>query len=139
MIVVDVNVVAYLLIQGESTAFAQAVWHRDPDWYVPLLWRHEYLNVLATYVKAGGATLEEVEALWGDAARLLAPGEREVHMESALALAAKRGISAYDAQYVVLSAALRVPLITADRRLRQAFPGQILSMQEFCAGEGGAS
>lgn len=136
MIAVDVNVVAYLLIQGESTELAQAVWHRDPDWYVPLLWRHEYLNVLATYVKAGGATLEEAEALWGDALRLLAPGEREVHMESALALAAEKGISAYDAQYVVLASSLGVPLVTADRRLRQAFPGQILAMQEFCASEG---
>jgi predicted nucleic acid-binding protein len=72
-------------------------------------------------------------ALWGDALRLLAPGEREVHMESALALATERGISAYDAHYVALAHALRVPLVTADRRLRQALPGQLLSMQDFCA------
>jgi predicted nucleic acid-binding protein len=31
LIVVDSNVLAYLLIQGERTELAAAVWHRDPD------------------------------------------------------------------------------------------------------------
>lgn len=135
MIVVDVNVVAYLLIQGENTVSAQAVWQRDQAWCLPPLWRHELLNVLATYVKIGGATPEETRALWRDALRLFAAGEREIDMERALATAVEYGISAYDAQYVTLAADLRLPLVTADRRLRKVFPGRLFSMQEFCAGE----
>lgn len=139
MIVVDVNVVAYLLIQSDSTALAQAVWQRDPVWLLPPLWRHEYLNVLATYVKTGGATLEEARSLWSEALRLFAAGEREVDMGQALVLAVEHGISAYDGQYVALAAELRLPLVTADRRLRKAFPGRLFSMAEFCSGEAAPS
>ena len=32
MVVVDTNVVAYLLIEGDRTAEAQALYARDPDW-----------------------------------------------------------------------------------------------------------
>jgi len=51
VIVVDVNVVAYFLIEGEHTERARELWRRDPDWRLPPLWRHEYLNVLATFVR----------------------------------------------------------------------------------------
>lgn len=131
MIVVDVNVVAYLLIAGDSTILAQAVWDLDSDWCLPSLWRHEMLNVLATYVKVGGSTLEQAQVIWTEAVRLFAGGEREVDLGQALALAAQYGISAYDAQYVELASQLRLPLVTEDRRLRQKLQG-LLSMQEFC-------
>ncbi len=49
MIVVDVNVVAYYFIEGDKTALAREVMQADPDWRLPSLWRHEYLNVVATY------------------------------------------------------------------------------------------
>lgn len=45
---------------------------------------------------------------------------------SALDTATARGISAYDAFYAVLSEALGVPLVTADRRLAAAVPGSVL-------------
>ena len=47
MIVVDVNVVAYLLIAGDKPSLAQQAWERDSHWRVPALWRHEMLNILA--------------------------------------------------------------------------------------------
>ena len=44
MIVVDVNVIAYLLINGEKTVEARSVRELDSDWIVPDLWRDEFLN-----------------------------------------------------------------------------------------------
>ena len=52
-------------------------------------------------------------------------------MEAALAVAAKYGITGYDAQYVALAQNLAVPLLTEDRRLRLAAPEIGVSMQEF--------
>ena len=53
MIVVDANVIAYRFIVGEKTGLACQVQEKDADWVVPALWRHEFLNVLATAARAG--------------------------------------------------------------------------------------
>jgi len=53
VIVSDTNLVAYLLINGDHTATARAVYQRDPDWRLPPLWRAEFLNVLTTTVRKG--------------------------------------------------------------------------------------
>jgi len=52
MIVVDTNVLAYLLMPGKFTAGAEQLLRSDPEWAAPVLWRSELRNVLATYVRA---------------------------------------------------------------------------------------
>ncbi|MGZ5446412.1 MAG: hypothetical protein ACXWLY_31220 [Thermoanaerobaculia bacterium] len=52
MIVADTNLVAYLLIEGDKTAAARAVWKKDSRWMLPTLWRSEFLNVLTTAVRS---------------------------------------------------------------------------------------
>lgn len=131
MIVVDVNIVAYYFIEGEKTALARDLMHRDPDWRLPTLWRHEYLNVLATYARRGGATVEESRALWRQALELLAPREEPADAEATLALVIERPISAYDGQYVALAQRLQTALLTEDRRLLEAFPAVARTMQTF--------
>jgi predicted nucleic acid-binding protein len=43
-----------------------------------------------------------------------------------------QSLSGYDAQFVTLARALGAPLITEDRRLLRAFPGEAMSMQASC-------
>ncbi len=121
MIVVDTNVIAYFFVDGEHTAAARALRQAEPRWRVPPLWRHEYLNVLATFARAGGADVGAAQVLWRDACILLAGCEQEVDMASALDLAVSEGISAYDAQLVILAQGLGVDLVTGDRRLLERF------------------
>ena len=137
MIVVDVNVVAYFFIEGEKTAPARDLMRRDADWRLPTLWRHEYLNVLATYARQGGATLEETCILWRQALELLVPREQPADAESSLSLAIEHKISAYDAQYVALAQRLRTVFVTEDRRLLKAFPSFAHTMQAFADAEPG--
>ncbi|HRO25588.1 MAG TPA: type II toxin-antitoxin system VapC family toxin, partial [Promineifilum sp.] len=99
MIVVDVNVIAYLLITGEKTTEARAVRELDADWIVPDLWRDEFLNILATYVRHGGIDLETAVALWLSAVTLFKGHESTADPIMALELAARHQLSAYDAQY----------------------------------------
>jgi predicted nucleic acid-binding protein len=133
VIVVDTNVVAYLLIEGEKTAQARALWKRDRDWCAPSLWRHEFLNILATLVKVEGLPRAQASALWTNAVELLAGGERALEMMEALRLAGQRGISAYDAQFVALAQRLGVFLVTEDRRLREACPEATRSLSAVLA------
>lgn len=122
MIVVDTNVIAYLLIEGDRTKRARSLWHDEPDWRVPPLWRHEFLNVLATFAKRGGADLADTTQLWTRAVKTIGSGEIEVDMSAALELAVTTEISAYDAQFITLARRLSVPLVTEDKKLRKTFP-----------------
>jgi len=132
MIVVDTNVIVYLMIEGEKTEIAQRTYRQDSTWFVPSLWRHELLNVLATFVRHGGIEMDEAINLWQRSTHLFASGEREVDMLHVLRMSSQHNISAYDAQYVTLAMALSVPLVTEDQQLLKIFADTALSMQEFC-------
>jgi len=128
LIVVDTNVIAYLLIEGDRTNRARSLWRDDPDWRVPPLWRHDFLNVLATFAKRGGADLADTSQLWTRAVDTISPGEIDLDMSAALELAVTSRISAYDAQFITLARRLSVPLVTEDKKLRKTFPDLTLPL-----------
>ncbi len=45
MIVVDANIVIYLVYETSFSPMARLVFERDPDWIVPELWEAEVLNL----------------------------------------------------------------------------------------------
>ena len=132
MIVVDTNVIAYVLIAGDKTALAQQVAKKDPDWKVPPLWRHEFLNVLATSTRAAVIDAQQAEALWHKGLDLLVRAEREADGIASLKLAIEHAISSYDAQYIALAQSLETQCVTADKRMLKTFPGTAVSMKAFC-------
>ena len=131
MIVADVNVVAYLLIEGAKTGLARAVFERDPAWALPALWRHEFLNVLAMQVQHGGFSLGIARETWRRAEELFSRDEREADAILSLELATKHKLSAYDAQYAALASHLGVPLVTEDRELLRKLPRMAVTMRDF--------
>ena len=81
--------------RGEKTEAARRL---------PEPWRHEFLNILATWSRRGGAPSADAQELWRRAVRWIGPCEVPVNMIAALALAHEHGISAYDAQYLARAA-----------------------------------
>ncbi len=130
MIVIDTNIIAYLLIKGEHTQNAQQLFTYHLDWAVPALWRHEFLNILATFVNHGGGNITDALMLWQKAQSLMANRELEINLSDALTLATTSKISAYDAQFVTLAKKLGCPLITEDKKLQKAF-AEAQSVQDF--------
>lgn len=122
MIVVDANVIAYLLIPGSHTPRAEALLHRDANWAAPRLWRSELRNVLATYVRLEQVEMSDALSLYQRAMAVIGPEEYEIETNDVLRLSKASGCSAYDCEYVALAEFLDVRLITADARLRKAFP-----------------
>jgi len=124
VIVVDTNVIAYLYLPGDHTADAEALCRSDPEWVAPLLWRSELRNVLATQVRARRLELDAAQAIQAEAEELLHGREFAVDSAEVLRLAAESECSAYDCEFVVLAEYLDVPLVSADRRLVERFPGR---------------
>ena len=48
MVLVDTNIVVYLLIEGDRTSSAQALYARDPNWRSEAFMLVEFTNVLTT-------------------------------------------------------------------------------------------
>ena len=122
MIVVDSNVFAYLNLPGDYTDQAEALLEHDADWAAPLLWRSEFRNILAGYMRRKTLTFEAARELQLEAESLLAGGEHEVDSRLVLELVRDSGCSAYDCEFVALAMTLGVKLVTMDAKLLKAFP-----------------
>ncbi|HNR89824.1 MAG TPA: type II toxin-antitoxin system VapC family toxin [Spirochaetota bacterium] len=131
MIVVDANIIAYALIEGEKTAMTLRARERDPGWVVPALWRHEFLNVLSTLVRNKMLTMRQALEVWEGAVRVFKGSEYPVDMAVSLELSVGHRISAYDAQYVALAKSLGVMCLTEDRALVSRFPGLAVTAAQF--------
>jgi predicted nucleic acid-binding protein len=133
VIVVDVNVIVYLLTETPQRELARQVHERDGDWLVPPLWRHEMLNVLATLTRQDVLNTSSALTVWRNALTLLGSREQRPDMEYALSLAIEHGISAYDAQYVALAASLGIQLVSEDKKLQRVLPDRAVSMTDVTA------
>jgi predicted nucleic acid-binding protein len=134
VIVADVNLVACLILGGPQQALAERVLERDPVWAAPLLWRSEFLNVLAAFMRLRDLSGLDALQAHGLAEELLAGHEFAVPGERVLQLIEVSTCSAYDCEYVALAEELGVPLVTADRQVLRAFPDRAISPKDFVAG-----
>jgi predicted nucleic acid-binding protein len=131
LIVVDTNVIAYLIIYGDKTALAEAVLELTEDWLAPKLWRSEMRNLLLLYARQGQMTLEEIQEHMNDAEMFMSDREFEVESNGTLELAKSSGCSSYDCEFVWLAKKLELPLVTEDKKVLTAFPDIAVSMKDF--------
>jgi len=122
MIVVDSNIVAYLYLPSDHTAGAEALLQHDADWAAPLLWRSEFRNILAGYLRCKTLTFDAACGLQMEAESLLAGAEYEVDSRLVLELVRDSDCSAYDCEFVALAMTLGVKLVTMDAKILRAFP-----------------
>lgn len=128
MIVVDSNVLAYLYLPTDHTPRAEALLQKDPDWAVPVLWRSEFRNILAGYMRRKVLSFDDAKRVQAEAESLLAGNEHDVDSQRVLELVRDSDCSAYDCEFVALAMQLDVKLVTMDAKLLKAFPKQALSL-----------
>jgi predicted nucleic acid-binding protein len=122
MIVVDSNVLAYLYLPGDYTEAAERLYQQDAEWHAPILWRSEYRNILAGYMRRGLLTLEQACAIQREAEALLDGAEHEPDSRRVLELVKASDCSAYDCEFVALAETLDASVVTMDSKLIKAFP-----------------
>jgi predicted nucleic acid-binding protein len=131
VIVVDTNVLAYLLLPGEQGAVAEQVLARDPRWAAPLLLRSEFRNVLAGWVRRRALTLDRAVSTATDAEEYVRGREYSVPSRDVLELAERSGCTSYDCEFVALAKQLGTRLVTSDRQVLVAFPETAVSPEVF--------
>ncbi len=127
MIVVDTNVVAYLYLRGEFATQAEEWLKRDREWVAPRLWRSEFRNLLAGYLRRKQLPFDAVREVQREAEALLFGSEYDVDPQQVLELVRDSDCSAYDCEFVALAIRLGVKLLTADGKLLKAFPNHTVA------------
>ena len=122
MIVVDTNIIAYLLIPGPWTEAAEDLLQSEPVWAAPPLWRSELRNILAGYLRRGTLSFEQTVALQSTAESLLAGHETSVDSRAVLELVRGSNCTAYECEFVALARQSGSVLYTLDAKLLAAFP-----------------
>ncbi|MFN2509084.1 MAG: type II toxin-antitoxin system VapC family toxin [Chthoniobacterales bacterium] len=103
MVLIDTNVLAYLLIEGEKTEATQRLRKRDPDWRSEGFIMVEFTNVLASYVAARRLSLALASELLHSADALLQGKLGRIPHAQVLTTAARLRVTAYDARFLVLA------------------------------------
>ena len=133
MLIVDTNVLAYLLIEGDHTTAARLLHRRDDDWRSEAFIMIEFTNVLIASIAARRMNLVLAQRFLADATSLLHGKLALIPHESVLSLAVQYRVTAYDARFLALAQQLDWRLVTEDAKLRAAAPKLTQSLAEALA------
>ena len=117
MIVVDTNVMVRLVAGGEQAAGAVRLLRDDSEWAAPGILISELHNVLLGFVRRGAITIDQALAMSADARGVLGDRIAGAPGPAVIAVALEGGLSAHDAEFVVLARTLGVRLVTLDRAI----------------------
>ncbi|MCS7011944.1 MAG: type II toxin-antitoxin system VapC family toxin [Anaerolineales bacterium] len=131
MIVVDTNVIVHLHLTTDHSQQACALLERDPDWAAPLLWRSEFCNVLAGFLRKGILSQEQAQQILNEAQRTMHGREFMVSAQRVLDLTAASNCSAYDCEFIALAQDLGVKVVTTNRQILNNFPTVALGLDAF--------
>ena len=131
MIVVDTNIICLRWLPTRETAQAEILLERDPHWATALLWRWEFRNVLAGYIRRGSLTTTAAAILCATAEASMAQTEFRARPSEVFDLVDHSSCTAYNCEFVAVARAQSLPLITTHRQILREFPRIALSLEKF--------
>ncbi|MEM6447305.1 MAG: type II toxin-antitoxin system VapC family toxin [Cyanobacteria bacterium P01_D01_bin.123] len=131
MLVIDTNIISYLYFPTAYTQYSEALLKLDSSWAAPILWRSEFRNILALYLRKEVIDLAVAMDIQAQAEMLMARNEFEMNSSKVLILAQSSGCSAYDCEFISLAQTFNMRLITTDKKLIKAFPKRAISAKAY--------
>ncbi len=131
MIVADTNIISYLLLPTPYSESVDAAYKLDSEWAAPLLWKSEFRNVLALYLRKKIINLEKALLLQESAESIMTQNEFDISSSQVLALINESSCSSYDCEFVALAHHLNTPLVTQDKKILKEFPSTAISIADF--------
>lgn len=101
----------------------------DSDWIAPPLWRSEFRNILAGYLRRQTLSFDQAILIQQEAESLLSAGAFETDSRSILELVRDSDCSAYDCEFIALAIQIDTNLVTMDKKLLRAFPKRTLALR----------
>ena len=130
-IVVDTNIISYFYLNTHYTEIAEALFQRVSGWCAPHLWRSEFRNVLALYLRKGLISIDDTFTAMEGAESLMEGNEFYISSRHILTLVDESRCSAYDCEYVALAQQLNVKLVTEDKQIILNFPETAVNIDTF--------
>lgn len=130
MIVVDTNVIAYLILPGPNTELTRAAAEKD-IWCAPLLWRSEFRSVLTISMRQSRIQFATAAEAMARAERLLFNHEYSVRSAAVLNCIARSTLSAYDCEFVGLAEDFGIRLLTSDEAIIREFPRIAIHLRDY--------
>jgi predicted nucleic acid-binding protein len=131
LIVVDTAILAHMTFPTRHSAAVSALHEKNSVWEAPALWKIEFLNVLALYVKKGVLDHSESLNALDYAERLIGSREHAVDPRQVINAMADSSCSSYDCTFVVLAQHLDTNLITYDKKLLREFPRIAITPERY--------
>jgi len=131
MIIADTNIITYLLLPTAYTDSVDELYRIESEWAAPTLWRSEFRNILALYLRKNIISLEKTLQLQDTAESLIERNEFEVSSAQVLALVNESNCSSYDCEFVALAHHLKTVLVTQDKKVLREFPSTAISISDF--------
>ena len=122
MVVVDTNILVYLLLPSDFSLDVEKLYETDSDWCAPYLWKSEFRNVLAGYFRKQLISRDALEVFFEQAQALVRGNEYDVASSAIFELVKNSSCSAYDCEYIALAKELEVSCFTYDKKILQQFP-----------------
>ncbi|MDA3862114.1 MAG: type II toxin-antitoxin system VapC family toxin [Melioribacteraceae bacterium] len=131
MIVVDTNVIAYFWMPGDYTQFSKSLFLKDADWVAPFLWRSEFRNIIALYLRKGLLSNSVAFEIVNNAEAMMKGKEYSINSFDVVHKINDCSLSSYDIEFVALAESLNVKLITLDKKIIREFPKIAFSLHDF--------
>jgi len=131
MIVADTNIISYLLLPTSYSDSVDKLFTQDPAWIAPTLWKSEFRNVLALYLRKEIITFDKALQLQEKAESIMSNNEFDVNSSHILTLVNQSNCSAYDCEFIALAKYQNIPLVTQDKKVLREFPNNALSIAYF--------
>jgi len=116
---------------SENTNKAEEALKKDSEWAAPILWRCEFRNVLAFYIRNQNLELDKAVKIMNEAAYLMNDNEYDLTSLDVLKPVEKSGCSAYDCEYVALAQDIGIQLVMSDKKILQAFSEDTISFAQY--------
>lgn len=131
MIVVDTNLLVYLLLPNPNQELAEAVFLKDSNWVAPPLIHCEFRNVLLGYVRRNGISANDADFLLDKAEEVVTTKNIRVNGKEVMELALQSGCTAYDSEFVWLAMDLGITFVSNDKKILRSFPQRCVTPKSF--------